>query len=180
MSILKVARIGHPVLRTPGKAVAVETLRSAQIQRLIDDMVETMHEYNGVGVAAPQVHVSLRIAVIEVPADDERAGGGVPLMVLANPVISPLSQERALGWEGCLSIPDLRGQVPRLARLKLEALDREGRPYVVEAADFFARVIQHECDHLDGGVYLDRMDDMRSLTFLEEFDRFGRPQQDGG
>jgi peptide deformylase len=180
MSILKVARIGHPVLRAPAKALDVEALRSPQIQRLIDDMVETMHEYNGVGVAAPQVHVSLRLAVIEVPPDDERAGSGVPLMVLANPAISPLSEDRALGWEGCLSIPDLRGQVPRLARLKLDALDRDGKPYVVEASDFFARVIQHECDHLEGSVYLDRMADMRSLSFLEEFDRFGRPQQDGG
>lgn len=180
MSILKVARIGHPVLRAPALAVAVDTLRSAQIQRFIDDMIETMHEYNGVGVAAPQVHVSLRIAVIEVPPDDERTGGGVPLMVLANPVISPLSEERAVGWEGCLSVPDLRGEVPRFTRLKLEALDREGKSYVVEASDFFARVIQHECDHLEGSVYLDRMDDMRSLTFMEEFDRFGRPQQDGG
>jgi len=180
MSILKVARIGHPVLRTHASAVAVETLRSAEIQRLIDDMVETMHEYNGVGVAAPQVHVSLRIAVIEVPPDDERAESGVPLMVLVNPAITPLAQERAAGWEGCLSIPDLRGQVPRLTQLKLEALDREGRPYVLEASDFFARVIQHECDHLEGKVYPDRMDDLRSLSFLEEFERFGRPRQDGG
>ena len=180
MSILKVARIGHPVLRTPASAVAVEILRSAEIQRLIDDMVETMHEYNGVGVAAPQVHVSLRIAVIEVPPDDERAESGVPLMVLVNPAITPLSQERAAGWEGCLSIPDLRGQVPRLTRLKLEALDREGNPYVLEASDFLARVIQHECDHLEGKVYPDRMDDLRSLSFLEEFERFGRPRQDGG
>ena len=180
MSILKVARIGHPVLRSPASAVAVETLRSTEIQRLIDDMVETMHEYNGVGVAAPQVHVSLRIAVIEVPPDDERAESGVPLIILVNPAITPLTQERAVGWEGCLSIPDLRGQVPRLTELKLEALDREGKSYVLEASDFFARVIQHECDHLEGKVYPDRMDDLRSLTFLEEFERFGRPRQDGG
>src|SRR5262245_28069955 len=148
MSILKVARIGHPVLRAPAGAVAVGALLSSDIQRLIDDMVETMHEYNGVGIAGPQVHVPLRIAVIEVPPDDERAESGVPLMVLVNPAITPLAQERVSGWEGCLSIPDLRGQVPRLTRLKLEALDREGKPYVLEASDFFARVIQHECDHL--------------------------------
>jgi len=171
MSILKVARIGNPIVRAAAQPVDVDAIRTAPIQRLIDDMVETMHEYDGVGLAAPQVHVGLRLAVIEVPADDERSESGVPLTVLVNPRVTPLGEETEVGWEGCLSIPDLRGQVPRQKRLRLEALDRQGKAYTVEAADFFARVIQHECDHLDGGVYLDRMEGMRSLSFQREMER---------
>jgi peptide deformylase len=173
MAILKVARIGHPIVRGMAHAVADDEIRSPEIQRLIDDMVETMREYDGVGLAAPQVHRDLRLAVIEVPEDDERAQGGVPLLVLVNPVVMPLGDETEVGWEGCLSIPDLRGQVPRLTRLRLVARNREGNPYSLEASAFLARVIQHECDHLDGRVYLDRMDGMRSLSFQRELDRFG-------
>jgi peptide deformylase len=172
MSILKVARIGHPVVRATAQPVPEVEIHSPEIQQLIDDMEETMHEYDGVGLAAPQVHVGLRLAVLEVPASDERAQDAVPFTVLVNPVITPLSDEKVFGWEGCLSVPDLRGIVPRLTRLRLEALDRDAQPYSVEASGFFARVIQHECDHLDGGVYLDRMTEMRSLSFLQEFGRF--------
>ena len=172
MSILKVARIGHPIVRAAARSVPTDQIRSAQIQQLIDDMVETMHEYDGVGLAAPQVHVGLRLAVLEIPGDDSRSEESVPLTVLVNPVVSPLGNETELGWEGCLSIPDLRGQVPRLARLRLVAFDRDGERYSVEASGFFARVIQHECDHLDGNVYLDRMDGMRTLSFQRELDRF--------
>ncbi len=170
MSILKVARIGHPVVRTAAKPVPREAFRDKLFQKLIDDMRETMYEYEGVGLAGPQVHESLRLAVIEVPGSDERSHSEVPFTVLVNPQITPLDEERESGWEGCLSVPDLRGIVPRLKRLKLDALDRHGKPYTLEAADFFARVIQHECDHLDGRVYLDRMSDMRSLTFIKEFE----------
>ncbi len=170
--ILKVARIGHPVVRSTARALPLEAIHSSEVQRLIDDMVETMREYDGVGVAAPQVHVSLRIAVIEVPASDERAIEAVPLTVLVNPVVTPLGEEKVGRWEGCLSVPDLRGVVPRYQRVRLGAHDREGRPFTVEAEDFFARVIQHECDHLDGAVYLDRMTSMKSLSFLREFERY--------
>ena len=170
MSILKVARIAHPVLRSPAKPVRKEAFKDRLFQKLVDDMRETMYEYEGVGLAAPQVHEGLRLAVIEVPGSDERARAEVPFMVLVNPVVTPLDDERENGWEGCLSIPDLRGVVPRLKRLKLDAQDRDGKPYSLEAQDFFARVIQHECDHLDGNVYLDRMADMRSLTFIKEFE----------
>jgi peptide deformylase len=178
VSILKVARLGHPVVRTPARDLLPDELGSPEIQRLIDDMKETMHEYEGVGLAAPQIHVSLRLAVIEVQASDERAQEAVPFTVLANPVLTLLGTETLRGWEGCLSIPDLRGLVPRSARVRLEALDREGRPYTVEAEGFFARVIQHECDHLDGGVYLDRMEDLRSLSFYKEFRTYAAPDPD--
>jgi peptide deformylase len=180
MAILKVARIGHPVVRAAAREVRPEELRDPMLQRLIDDMAETMHEYEGVGVAAPQVHVGLRLAVVEVPArrDAEESGpeadapAGVPLTVLVNPRVTPLGDQTVEGWEGCLSVPGMRGVVPRFPHVRLEALDRQGRPYAVEAHDFFARVIQHECDHLDGRVYLDRMRDLRSLSFNEEFDRY--------
>jgi peptide deformylase len=170
-AILKVARIGHPVVRTAAAAVREEDIATPAFQRLVDEMVVTMHEYDGVGLAAPQVHVSLRVAVIEVPASDERSHAAVPLTVLVNPVVTPLGVERVSGWEGCLSVPGLRGVVPRFNRVRLEALGRDGRPYAAEASGFFARVIQHECDHLDGKVYIDRMEDMRTLSFLRELHR---------
>jgi peptide deformylase len=170
MSILKVARIGHPVVRRPGQTVSREDLLSPSMQKLVEDMRETMYEYDGVGLAAPQIHESLLLAVLEVPASDRRTEGGVPFSVLVNPVVTPIGNEMIDGWEGCLSIPDLRGLVPRFARVRLEALDREGRPYTLEAEGFHARVIQHECDHLDGRVYLDRMRDMRTLCFIKEFE----------
>jgi peptide deformylase len=170
--ILKVARIGHPVVRGEARDLTKSEIRSADVQRLIDDMVETMHEYDGVGLAAPQIHVPLRLAVIEVEGDDERTRDAVPLTVLVNPRVTPLGDERVDGWEGCLSVPGLRGVVPRHRRLRLDALDRQGRPWSVEAEDFFARVIQHECDHLDGSVYLDRMNGMRTLAFLQEHERY--------
>ena len=183
MAILKVARIGHPVLRAATRPVPPRELAGAELQRLIDDMIETMHEYDGVGLAAPQVHVGLRLAVLEVPASDERAREPVPLLVLVNPRLTPLGEERVGGWEGCLSVPDLRGLVPRHRRVRLQGLDREGAAIDLEAQGFFARVLQHECDHLDGRVYLDRMEGLRSLSFLREFQRFhgeaGKPGDDG-
>jgi peptide deformylase len=180
MAILKVARIGHPVIRAEARPVPVSKIGSAQIQRLIDDMEETMHEYDGVGLAAPQVHVGLRLAVIEVPESDDRAHEAVPFTVLVNPVVVPVGEARLVGVEGCLSIPDLRGQVARHESVRLDAFDRKGRPYVVEAKGFFARVIQHECDHLDGRVYLDRMADLKTLSFLHEYERFVEPPPEDG
>jgi peptide deformylase len=172
MSILKVARIGHPILRTAAKPVPKEAFPDAGFQNLIDDMRETMYEYEGVGLAGPQIHESLQVAVVQVPASDDRSQTAVPFTVLVNPTITPLGEETETGWEGCLSIPDLRGLVPRLKRIRLEALDREGKRFSLEASGFPARVIQHECDHLAGEVYLDRMTDMRSLTFIKEFETY--------
>mgnify|MGYP001821392571 FL=1 len=170
MSILKIARIGTPVVRTPAQPVPKDAFENPLFQKLIDDMRETMYEYDGVGVAAPQVHEGLRLAVLEVPGSDERSDDGIPFTVLVNPVVTPVGDEIAKGWEGCLSVPDLRGIVPRPASVRLEAQDRHGKPYTVEASGFHARVIQHECDHLDGNVYLDRMADMKSLCFVKEFE----------
>lgn len=180
MSILKVARLGHPVLRKVTGDFSKKELLSAPVQKLIDDMIETMKEYDGVGLAADQVHVSKQLAVLEV-ADNPRypAKPPVPLTVLVNPRIEPLTEESEEDWEGCLSIPDLRGRVPRFKRIRVRAWDRAGRELDFTAEDFHARVIQHEFDHLNGSVYLDRMRDLTSLAFLQEFARYSlRPQKD--
>jgi len=175
MAILKVARIGNPVVRARAKNVDPRVIPTRDFQRFIDDLIETMHEYDGVGVAAPQVHVSLRLAVLEVPRGDGRGGRkGVPLTVLINPKVTPLSPRASLDIEGCLSVPDLRGVVPRFDKVRLEATGRDGKPYSVTATGFHARVIQHECDHLDGNVYLDRMLDLKTLGFLDEMQRFSK------
>ena len=181
MAILKVARLGHPVLRQPADPVPVEDIRTPEVQRLIDDMVETMREYNGAGLAANQVHTLKQICVIEV-MDNPRypEAESIPLTVLINPVVTPLSTEMEDGWEGCLSVPDMRGVVPRHTSVRLEAYDREGNRVDVVAKEFLARVIQHETDHLRGVVYLDRMNDLSTLTHLAEWNKYwmGIEEQD--
>jgi peptide deformylase len=173
MSVLKVARIGHPVLRQVAEPVSPEAIAAPEIQRLIDDMLETMAEYDGAGLAAPQVHVSRRIVIYGVDANPRYPEApAVPLTVLVNPRITPLVTEQVEDWEGCLSVPDLRGMVPRWTRVRVEALGRDGKPLRFTAEDFHARVVQHECDHLDGKVYLDRMRSMETLSFLAEFERY--------
>jgi peptide deformylase len=172
MAILKVARLGHPILREVARPVPREHVRSAEIQRFIDDMVETMREYDGAGLAAPQVHTLLQIAVIEVEGNPRYPDApGIPLTVLVNPVVTPLTEETEDGWEGCLSVPDMRGMVPRATAVRLQGLDREAQPVDLVAKDFFARVIQHETDHLRGIVYLDRMRDLSTLTHIAEWKR---------
>lgn len=173
MAILKVTRLGHPVLRKVAEDVPIADLRSSAMQKFIDDMIETMKEYDGVGLAADQVHESKQIAVLEV-ADNPRYPNKpkVPLTVLVNPRITPLSDEIVEDWEGCLSIPDLRGMVPRYKSIRVQSLDRDGNSLDFVANDFHARVIQHEFDHLNGKVYLDRMRDLLTLTFLQELGRY--------
>jgi peptide deformylase len=175
MGILKVARIGHPAIRRGARPLTSDELRSDALQRLVDDMIVTMKEYDGVGLAAPQVHLDLRIAVIEVPEGHGREA--VPLTVLLNPVLERVGEETVDGWEGCLSIPDLRGITPRAKRVRVQALDRDLAPLAIDTEGFFARVLQHECDHLDGRVYLDRMPDLSTLTYLQELERHG-PAED--
>jgi len=171
MSILKVSHLGHPVLRMESKRVPPETLASPAIQTLIDNMMETMVEYYGVGLAAPQVHESLAIAVIE----SHGARGDIPMTVIVNPEVTVLDEELIEDWEGCLSIPDFRGRVPRWRKLRVDALDRKGRKIQITAEGFFARVIQHEFDHLMGRVYLDRMPNLKTLSHLAEFQRYWLP-----
>jgi peptide deformylase len=168
MSILKVARMGHPVLRTRARALEPSELKSPAIQRLIDDMLETMKEYQGIGLAAPQVHEGVRLFVAG-SLDEEH---GFPLTILANPEITIVGPDVVEDWEGCLSIPDVRGRVPRARQIQVRALDRQGRKVELKVSGFTARVMQHETDHLDGVLFLDRMKSFESLTFLEEFGRY--------
>ncbi len=179
MAILKVTRLGHPVLRQTAKPVPPEAISTPEIQRLIDDMIETMHEYDGVGIAAPQVHESLQIAVIEVQQNPRYPQApDVGLTVLINPHILTRSPEQQVGWEGCLSVDGLRGEVPRAQRISARWLDRTGRPVQVEAEGFFAVVVQHETDHLLGKVFLDRMADLSTLTHLQEYGRYWLRRED--
>lgn len=173
MAILKVARLGHPVIRTPAQAVPKERITSPAFQQLLEDMVETMHEYDGVGLAAPQVHLSQQIAVIEVAGNRRYPGEGpIPLTILINPRILSASKKQKDDWEGCLSVNELRGKVPRAESLEVEAYNRKGEKVKFHAHGFFARVIQHECDHLLGKVFLDRMPTLATLTHLNEFIRY--------
>jgi peptide deformylase len=180
MAILKVARLGHPVLRQPAQPVTIDALRSGEIQRLIDDMIETMREYDGAGLAATQVHRLEQIAVIEVQANPRYPHAPrIPLTVVVNPSVTPLTEEMDDDWEGCLSVPDMRGMVPRYTAVRLECLDRSGQRMDVVAKDFFARVIQHETDHLNGLVYLDRMRTLATLSHIAEWQKhwLGIPEQ---
>ena len=172
MAILKVARLGHPVLRQVAQPLTPAELRDPATQRFIDDMVETMREYDGAGLAANQVHTLKQICVIEVQANPRYPDAPqIPLTVIINPVVTPLTEELEEGWEGCLSVPDMRGRVPRFTAVRLQCYDRDGQPLDVVAKDFFARVIQHETDHLNGVVYIDRMRDLRTLSHIAEWNK---------
>jgi peptide deformylase len=170
MSILRVARMGHPVLRAKARPIERADIKSPAIQRLIDDMIETMVEYRGVGLAAPQVHESLRVfvAALDAEEDDEPRD---PITII-NPEIVPVGSDTVEDWEGCLSVPDIRGRVPRSREIIVRAHDRRGDRVEIRAHDFPARVIQHETDHLDGILFFDRMRSFESLTFLEEYSRY--------
>ena len=174
MAILKIARMGHPVLK---RREPVADPGAAEIARLIADMAETLDDAGGIGMAAPQVHVPLRLVIIEVPAArldaDETDDRVLSRQVLINPVITPLSDAVAIGWEGCLSVPDLRGAVPRHKHIRYTALSPAGDEIAIEAEGFHARVVQHECDHLDGVLYPMRMTDLSTLHYLSEMKHQG-------
>jgi peptide deformylase len=173
MAILKIARMGHPVLRAPAKPVEDPT--APAIRALVRDMIETMADAPGTGLAAPQVHVPLRVVIFQVSgerATEAAEDGPQPLTVLINPEIEPLGEEKALGWEGCLSLPGLMGAVPRHARIRYRAFGIDGERIERLAAGFHARVVQHECDHLDGILYPMRIEDLGRFGFVEEMRRF--------
>jgi len=172
MALLKIARMGHPVLR--GHAAAVADPTAPWVGRLVRDMIETMEDAGGTGIAAPQVHAPHRIVVFRVGG--ERLSGlagdvAQDLTVLVNPVVEPVGGEQALGWEGCLSVPGLRGVVPRHLKVRYRGIGLDGETIAREVEGFHARVVQHECDHLDGVLYPQRMTDHRLLAFVEELQR---------
>ncbi len=175
MSILKVARMGHPVLRAKARPIDKTELKSPALQELIDDMVDTMFEYSGVGLAAPQVHESVRLFVAMLDPDGR---GEDDATVLINPEIIVVGDQTLEGWEGCLSIPDVRGRVPRAQHIKVSALDRHGKRFEIDAEGFSARVVQHENDHLDGVLFVDRMRSLESLTYLDEYARYHAKRAD--
>lgn len=173
MAILKIARMGHAVLREPARPV--ESPQAPGLRRLVADMIETMADASGTGLAAPQVHVPLRVVVFMV--NGERITGTEgdepqPLTTLINPVVEPLTADKELGWEGCLSLPGLMGAVPRFTRIRYRAVGLDGEPIERVAASFHARVVQHECDHLDGILYPTHVTDFARFGFVEEMRRF--------
>ena len=176
--------MGHPVLRARAKPLEPAEVRSPRIQQLIDDMFETMLEYQGVGLAAPQVHENVRLFVAGFAPgaedDEEDDEDRVPLMALINPEISFVGSDTADEWEGCLSIPDVRGRVTRAREIKVKAYDRRGHKLELTARNFTARVIQHETDHLDGVLFLDRMKSLDTLTFLDEFSKYWSRREEQG
>lgn len=170
--------MGHPVLRAKARTVDKVELKQPTVQDFIDSMVDTMFEYSGVGLAAPQVHESLRVFVAMLDADGQGEGDAV---VFVNPEITVIGAQTVEGWEGCLSIPDIRGRVPRAQHIKVSALDRDGKRFELDLNDFPARVIQHEADHLDGVLFFDRMRELATLTYLEEYSRYhARREKDDG
>ncbi len=177
MAILKIARMGHPLLNRPAEPVADPG--APDIRRLVQDMIETMEDAGGTGLAAPQVHVSLRVVVFFIGAERAQreaasgdhpgsGAGSVPLTILINPEVEPLGDETALGWEACLSVPGLAGEVPRHMAVRYRGLTLGGELIEREARGYHARVVQHECDHLDGVLYPRRMTDLSRLVFASE------------
>ena len=153
------------------RAIDRSEIKGAVIQKLIDDMIDTMVEYHGVGLAAPQDHEGVRLFVAALDADTDEGERREPVAII-NPEITPVGAEIVEDWEGCLSIPDIRGRVPRARAITVRAFDRKGDRIEINAHDFAARVIQHETDHLDGVLFLDRMTSFETLTYLDEFSRY--------
>jgi len=184
MAIRKIARMGHPILRE--RAAPVPDPRDPEIQRLIDDMIETMIDASGAGLAAPQVHVPLRLVVFQAPAErsvgsldeDERFDIAAPLTVLLNPEIEVMDAKLSAGFEGCLSVPGLRGLVTRPDHIRYRGVGRHGEPIERLARGFHARVVQHECDHLDGILYVQRMSDLSQLLFESEIKHWVSESED--
>ncbi len=174
MSILKVARMGHPVLRRPARPLDPKEITTPAVQQLIDDMMQTMREYSGIGLAAPQVHEGVRLflAGYEDESAGDREHAPLKVMTLINPEVEPIGEETEEDWEGCLSIPEIRGRVVRARDVRVKAYDREGARIDLQAHGYFARVIQHETDHLDGVLFIDRMASFESLAFIEEYSRY--------
>ncbi|BAM08121.1 peptide deformylase [Leptospirillum ferrooxidans] len=173
MALLKIARMGNPILRKIAEAVPLAEIETPAFQSFIDDLVDTMRDGDGLGLAAPQVHVSKQVVVVE-SIENERYpdAPSIGLLVLVNPVFKYMSKETRYGWEGCLSVDNLRGKVTRSRAVKLEALDRYGKKMLLDWEGFPAVILQHETDHLRGTLFVDRMKDMTTLCHLEEFSRY--------
>ena len=171
MGVLKIAKLGSPVLRQIAAPVDPDTIGKRVFQQFLDDMLETMVETDGIGLAAPQVSRSEQVAVMECQGEH-----GFPRTILINPVIVGYSPATAESWEGCLSVDNLRGKVTRPVGVRVKYLDRDGKSVELDASGLYAVCIQHEMDHLIGKLFLDRMTDFSTLTQLEEFDKHWRTE----
>lgn len=173
MAVLPIVKLGDPILRRKSRQISMEELASEEMQRFIDDLIETMKAANGAGLAAPQVGNPVAIAAVHVQ-DNPRYPykPNVPLTVFVNPSITPLTEETAMLYEGCLSVPDLRGRVPRVMHIRVEAVDRHGKPLDFEARGLTAGTYQHEFDHLEGLLFVDRVNDPGTFSTWANFDRF--------
>jgi len=165
--ILKVARLGHPVLREKSSDLEIKDIKAGKFRPLVDDMIETMHAYEGVGLAGPQVHLPLRIFVFEVEEKVAKRRG-IPKVgagVMFNATYEAVGSETITDWEGCLSVPFLGGEVPRYKKIRIKGIDHDGSETEAEIDGFTARIFQHEIDHTEGRVYLDRMPDLTTLGY---------------
>ena len=182
MPVKEVLRLGHPVLRRVADEVVLEDFDTLEFASLIDDLKDTLVEQGGIGLAAPQIGISLRVAIIEIEAGLTRYGEleAMPLTVFVNPQVKVLNPDTAGYWEGCLSVPGMRGFVERPQHILVSYLDAEAVSRTIELTGFLATVFQHEFDHLDGKLYVDRIGDMRLFAYEPEFDRFVAPQLDQG
>jgi peptide deformylase len=173
VSIRKIATIGHPVLRQVAREVSLDELRSAEMQRFIDDLVDTMRDANGAGLAATQVYEPVQVCAIEV-RDNPRYPykPNIPLTILVNPVVEPITDELFENYEGCLSVPNLRGVVERFTQVRVRAWDRHGNPIDQVVKGLSAGTFQHEVDHLHGRLFVDRVKDTRTLTTWQDFERY--------
>jgi peptide deformylase len=195
MSIRKVARMGHPVLRVKARDLSPDEIRSVEFERLLEDMVDTMEEYGGIGLAAPQIHESLAVAIIEYSDDHPRYAEqaeknedstsdvlhSLPLSVFINPKITVLDAAEQGFWEGCLSVPEIRGLVYRPRKIRVDFLDRDAKPRSIVAEGFLATVFQHELDHLAGTLFVDRIryaPGESPISFIEEYSRYHVPARD--
>ncbi len=177
MAIRKVARMGHPLLRKVAKKLTPAEIKSAETARLVQDMIETMEEYGGIGIAAPQVHESLAIAIIDYQEEESSN----PLTVIINPTITVIDETLQGFWEGCLSVPELRGLVNRPRKVQIDYFDLNAKPQSIVAEDFLATVFQHELDHLFGVLFIDRVENSPGnspLSFTEEYSKYHRPTED--
>jgi len=177
MAVRRIVRMGHPVLRRPALPLTPEEIGSDAVQRLVADMIDTLHDYGGIGLAAPQVGEPVRLAIVELSGGQSRYGElpRVPLTAFVNPEIEVLDPATAGYWEGCLSVPGLRGYVERPQHIRVRAHSLSGEPIEMTFQGFPATVFQHEFDHLDGTLYVDRITDARRLVFEEEFERYVLP-----
>ena len=178
MAIRNILRMGNPLLRQSSRSLTKDEILSDWFKTLILDMTETMHAANGVGIAAPQIGEMVRVSVIEFSTDNERYPemGSQGLTVFVNPILKVNNPAEQTFWEGCLSVPDLRGAVPRPSGVFVEYLDENAVLKTIQAEGFFATVLQHEFDHLDGILYVDRVRDLSKLSFVDEYKQFWAPQ----